>query len=181
MKTADCDILIVPGVGNSGPDHWQSRWERKLPTARRVVQRDWNTPDRGTWAARLLDVVEAATRPVVLIAHAFGVVTIAHAAPELAGRVHGAFLVAPTSNDWGGETVLDDLAPDLPREPLPFPSLLVASRTDPWCSFEAADEMAAAWGSLLVDAGDAGHIDAASGHGPWPEGLTRFAMLMKRI
>ncbi|HYD14828.1 MAG TPA: alpha/beta hydrolase, partial [Hyphomicrobium sp.] len=36
MKTSDVDILIVPGWSSSGPDHWQSRWERTLKTARRV-------------------------------------------------------------------------------------------------------------------------------------------------
>lgn len=176
MKTADCDILIVPGRGNAGPDHWLSRWERKLPTARRVEQDDWDWPERTAWVRHLRESVAASSRPVVLIAHALGVATVAFAAADFPrGRVRAGFLVAPAdaaaSGDFDG----------LPEDPLPFPSMMIASRTDPACPFERADEWAAAWGSLLVDAGDAGPIDPTSGHGPWPEGLTRFATLMARV
>lgn len=182
MKTAECDILIIPGLGNSGPDHWQTRWERKLPTARRVEQTDWERPDRAAWTARLVAAVAAATRPVVLVAHSLGVIAVAEAAPLMGEKVRGAFLVAPP------DVARPDMPPTIhhsygaaPRDPLPFPSMVIASRTDPYCGFEAADEMAAAWGSVLVDAGDAGHINTQSGHGPWPEGLTRFATLLGRI
>jgi predicted alpha/beta hydrolase family esterase len=183
MKTADCDILIIPGSGNSGPDHWQSRWQRKLPTARRVEMRDWDLPDRTDWTRRIVDAVEACTRPVVIVAHSLGALTVAHAAGQLTpGKVRGGFLVAPP------DTTRPDLPvqiartyAEIPSDPLPFPSMLVASRNDPWCAFDQADEMAASWGSVLVDAGDAGHINAASGHGPWPEGLTRFATLLNRF
>jgi predicted alpha/beta hydrolase family esterase len=68
-----------------------------------------------------------------------------------------------------------------PRDPLPFPSLTVASRNDPFGSFEHADDIASAWGSLLVDAGYAGHINAESGHGPWPEGTMVFAQFLSRL
>lgn len=181
MKTAECDILIVPGLGNSGPEHWQTRWERKLPTARRVEQESWDAPDRTTWIQRLVRAVAASTRPVVLVAHSLGVVTVAHAAPEFEGRVRGAFLVAPP--DAGRSDMPPDVKgfADVPREPLPFPSMLVASRTDPYCAYDVADELAAAWGSVMIDAGDAGHINVSSGHGPWPEGLTRFATLLGRL
>lgn len=183
MKTADCDILIIPGLGNSGPDHWQTRWERKLPTARRVEQADWDEPDRRGWAERIRDAVEASTRPVVLVAHSLGCVAVAHAAELLPrGKVRGAFLVAPA------DTARDDMPASVsrsfdavPADPLPFPSMLVASRNDPYCDFQRADDIAASWGSLLIDAGEAGHLNVASGHGPWPEGLTRFATLLSRI
>lgn len=183
MKTADCDILIIPGYGNSGPEHWQTRWERKLPTARRVEQDDWEHPDLERWVQRIIDAVEAATRPVVLVAHSLGVVTVAHAASRLSpGKVRAALLVAPP--DTGRDDTpkpIERTYGAVPREPLPFPSMLVASRNDPYCDFDAADEMAAAWGSVLVDAGESGHINTESGHGPWPEGLTRFATLLARI
>lgn len=183
MKTADCDILIVPGFGNSGPDHWQTRWERRLPTARRVEQEDWDAPDREAWADRIVAAVEACARPVVLVAHLLGVMAVAHAAPRLpAGAVRAAFLVAPADTERPDvPTAVSRTFGPVPREPLPFPSMLVASRNDPYCSFDRADDMAAAWGSALVDAGESGHINAASGHGPWPEGLTRFATLLARV
>lgn len=181
MKTKDCDILIVPGLGNSGPDHWQTRWERKLPTAQRVEQDDWDTPVRADWVERIAAAVGKATRPVVLVAHSLGVLAVAEAAPRLQG-VKAAFLVAPpdATRDDMPDCIKASFA-DVSAEPLPFPAMLVASRNDPYCAYGVADELAAAWGALLVDAGEAGHINAASGHGPWPEGLTRFATLLSRV
>lgn len=85
MKTSDADILIVPGWLSSGPDHWQSRWERNLKTARRIAQDDWHAPDRDAWVGNIVAAVHAASRPAVLVAHSLGVIAIAHAAPKLAG------------------------------------------------------------------------------------------------
>lgn len=181
MKTAECDILIIPGLGNSGPDHWQTRWERKLPTARRVEQADWDVPVRADWVERIAEAVAAATRPVVLVAHSLGVLAAVEAAPRLTG-VRAAFLVAPP--DTGRADVPEPVKASfagVSADPLPFPSMLVASRNDPYCAQEIADDLAAAWGAVFVDAGEAGHINVASGHGPWPEGLTRFATLLTRI
>ena len=69
----------------------------------------------------------------------------------------------------------------LPRAPLPFPSLLVASRDDPYCTYERAEDFSYAWGAALVDAGMSGHLNTASGHGPWPEGLMRFAGFLRQL
>jgi hypothetical protein len=183
MKSSDCDILIVPGLGGSGPDHWQSRWERQLSTARRVVQADVDAPEREPWIAALAGAVADGERPAVLVAHSLGVVTVALAAARLAGsRVAGAFLVAPPDLDDPERSPPEAAGfTPLPRDPLPFPSVLVASRNDPFCAYERAEDMAYAWGSALVDAGDAGHLNTASGHGPWPEGLMRFAGFMKHL
>ncbi|MGQ7791850.1 RBBP9/YdeN family alpha/beta hydrolase [Faunimonas sp. B44] len=181
MKVAEADILIVPGFTGSGDDHWQTRWERNLSTARRVEQADWSRPDRTEWPASLIAQARTAERPAVVVAHSVGVIAAVLAAPHLADVVRGAFLVAPP--DLSAVTVPDacrSLAP-VPEDPLPFPSFLVASRTDPYCPYEAAAEMANAWGSFLLDAGDAGHINSASGHGPWPEGTLVFARFMQQL
>jgi predicted alpha/beta hydrolase family esterase len=182
MKARDADILIVPGYTGSGPEHWQSRWEERMPTARRVEQADWDGPDREAWVERIVSAVDESTRPAVLVAHSCGVLATAFAAPRLKpGAVRGALLVAPP--DLGNEAVPEPcrVFADAPRDPLPFPSYLIASRTDPYCSFDAADEMAADWGARLFDAGDAGHINTASGHGPWPEGMMMFARMMTHL
>lgn len=183
MKTADATILIVPGFGNSEADHWQSRWEAKLSTARRVIQPDWTRASRAQWADTIAGAVNAAEKPVVLVTHSIGTAAVPHAAPLFApGKVVGAFMVA--LSDWNRPDLLPGVSHDfapLPRDPLPFPSQLVASRTDPYCDYEVAADHANAWGSYLIDAGDAGHINAASGHGPWPEGLLRFAAFLKRL
>lgn len=191
MKTSDVDILIVPGWSSSGEDHWQSRWERNLSTARRVEQDDWIKPKKADWTDSILLAIAEARLPPVLVAHSLGVAAVVHAARRIPqGLVAGAFLVAPADVDYAdtwpvtqGETF--DLAGSgfapLPQVRLPFPSSLVASSSDPYCSLERARILAEAWGSKLVEAGDAGHINTASGHGPWPDGLLHFAGLLRRL
>jgi hypothetical protein len=184
MRIAEADLLIVPGWTNSGPDHWQTRWQAKLSTARRVEQDDWQRPVLHRWCGRLAEVVAAAQRPVILIAHSCGVATVAHAVPRFpAGKVAGAFLAAPIGEAAILETAgaIDPNFAPLPLEPLPFPSLLVASHDDPYCPFEEAGDLALAWGARFVDAGASGHINVASGHGPWPEGLMLLAGLLKKL
>ena len=188
MKASDVDILIVPGWLNSGPDHWQSRWENKLTTARRIEQDDWHVPNRDEWVANIVKAVGEATRPAVLVAHSLGVIAVAYAAQQLtAGSVAGAFLVAPgdvdDTQDWpenqgnvwpaGGF----GFAP-VPMQPLPFPSLLLAAADDPYCSQARAKEFAHAWGANFVDVGPGGHIADQSGHGPWPDGVLRFGRFL---
>ena len=183
MRSSDCDILMVPGLGNSGPDHWQSRWQARLSTARRVEQADWGRADRTLWVGRLVEDVALSERPVVIIAHSCGVATVAHAAERLQGsQVRGAFLVAPpgaaaTLSNPG----IDDRFAPLPRAPLPFPSVVVASANDPYCPLEEAEDLAYAWGAAFASAGDAGHINTESGHGPWPDGSMRLAMFLKTL
>lgn len=183
MKTADADILIHPGLFGGSDDHWYARWADRLATARRVEQDDWSEPDRESWISCLTAAVDRAERPVILIGHSLGVLTIVHAAPELpADKVRGAFLVAPPHLEThiGAFPQTRSFLP-VPREPLPFPSFLIASRTDPYSDFQMADDLGAAWGSAVYDAGDCGHINDDSGHGPWPEGLLMFARLLKQV
>lgn len=181
MRTSDVDILMVPGWTGAGPEHWQTRWASRLKTARRVEQDDWDRVDKEKWTGRLVETVEAARRPVVLVAHSCGVPTVVHAAPRLTGVV-GAFLVAPPSE--AACTALPDMDPQFipfPRVYLPFPSVLVASRNDQHCPFATAEQFAAAWGSLLIDAGEAGHINTESGHGPWPDGAMRLGLFLQQL
>ncbi|MCW2308374.1 RBBP9/YdeN family alpha/beta hydrolase [Rhodobium gokarnense] len=183
MKAAEADLLILPDCGNADDDHWQTRWERKLSTARRVVQDDWACPDMSAWVERIVEAVGEAERPVVFLAHGLGIAAMVHAAPNLdPAKLAAGFLVAPVDVEDGRipETVDPALAP-LSRDPLPFPSMLVASRSDPACSFETADDLGHAWGSFVIDAGDVGHLDSDSGHGPWPEGSLTFARFLSSI
>ncbi|RTL67372.1 MAG: alpha/beta hydrolase [Hyphomicrobiales bacterium] len=183
MRTSDLDILIVPGWTNSGPDHWQSRWQAQLKTARRVEFASWDKPVLADWVARLAAEVETATRPVLLLAHSLGVLAVAHAAPRLAAdKVAGAFLVAPP--DFASAPMpsgIDSAFAPAPTARLPFRSVLVHSATDPYCPPAAAVTLAAFWGSEPADAGDSGHINSASGHGPWPEGLLRLATFLRHL
>jgi uncharacterized protein len=183
MRTSEIDILIVPGRTNSGPDHWQTRWEQRLKTSRRVMQDDWQRAHARDWSRRIVDAAQTATRPTVLVAHSLGVAAVAHAANRMAGgHIIGAFLVAPISEAEARKNPdIDGGFTPYPRDPLPFPSLLVASRNDRLCSYEDAGDLALSWGSTLVDAGDVGHLNTASGHGPWPEGAMRFGWFLRTL
>lgn len=181
MKIAEADILIAPGLGNSGPDHWQRRWGARMATARVIEQDNWDSPVVADWIARIHQEIMLATRPVVLIGHSLSVAAIVLTARQLADtKVRGAFLVSPP--DFDSDAIPATAKPfKPPTDPLPFPSMVVASTTDPLVSVDRARGFAADWGSDFQLAGDAGHINAASGHGPWPEGLLMFAELMKRL
>lgn len=182
MKVKDADILIVPGYTNSGPEHWQTRWQEKLSTARRVEQAEWSKPVREDWMAAMAEAVNRAEKPVVVIAHSLGVPTFIQAIPQFTRPVVGAFLVAPpdVANPEIRPRHLMTFGP-YPRDPLPFPSMTIGSRNDPYCPSGVAEDIAAAWGSLYLDAGEAGHINANSGFGPWPEGTMAFAKFISGL
>jgi predicted alpha/beta hydrolase family esterase len=182
MRGADADIFIVPGYLDSGPDHWQSRWERKLSTARRVRQRDFSAPRRDEWVATLSRDVRAATRPAVVVAHSLGVVTTLHAAQQLRDKIAGAFLVSPPSDAaLRGLPGVDPAFLPIPRAPLPFPAIIVASDNDPYADPPFARGLAGDVGATFIDAGAVGHINVESGHGPWPEGLLAFAHFVAKL
>jgi predicted alpha/beta hydrolase family esterase len=182
MKVSEADILIIPGWGNSGPEHWQSRWQAKLSSARRVEQTDWDAPASRPWVDAAVAAIDAAEKPVVLVAHSLGVPTAIAAAGKARGRIVGGFFVAPPDLEPTGSVPpeLREFGP-YPRAPLPFPSIVIASSNDPYGSLEHAGDIANAWGSLFIDARESGHINSDSGHGPWPEGTMVFAQFLSRL
>lgn len=183
MKLSEACILILPGRGDSGPDHWQSRWENKLSTAQRVQQDNWTHPLRAHWVARIVTAVAQARNPVVLVTHSLGGIAAVWAAHQAeAGKIAGAYIVAPPSDERMREAPeIDDAFAPVPRQNLPFPTVLVASRNDPRAAYAWSEAIAASWGADLVDAGEAGHINPESGFGPWPEGLLRFGQFMRGV
>jgi predicted alpha/beta hydrolase family esterase len=184
MKIKDLDILIVPGLGNASAFHWQTRWQDKMSTARRVEQVDWDHPNREQWVARIVAAVEEAEKPVLFIAHSVGVLSVVHASKAIDhSKVAGAFLVGVS--DWErpelAQKFNDHGFAPVPRDPLGFPALLLASSNDRTCSLEKAENWASDWKIRFGNAGEAGHFEAASGHGPWPEGLMAFAKFAKSL
>lgn len=177
-------VLLVPGLCNSGPAHWQSIWERQRADCSKVELGTWDDPHRNTWINNLNLAIRAAGRPVVLVAHSLGCLAVAwwatYEQQEWANPVVGALMVAPPEVDF---FPLDErvarFAPT-PSETLPFPSRFVASRNDPWMGFHTALALARRWGSELVDAGNAGHINADSGLGDWQFGQEQLALLLAR-
>ena len=174
--TQPIHYFTVPGLGNSGPAHWQTWLEQTDPNFTRVQQREWDAPDRADWVETLDQALTGRDlSQVVLVAHSLGCATIAHWAARHGGSGRwpkAAFLVAPSDVETAhyARFPTTGFSP-LPLQRLPFSSLLVTSTTDEWVTPERAQQFAQAWGSELVDIGPAGHINAASGHGPWPAGL----------
>lgn len=166
--------LIVPGLDNSGPDHWQSLWEERRGDCRRVDLGCWSEPDRRIWTERLDAALAMTDGPIVLVAHSLGCLTIAwwalgadHARLE---RVRGALLVAPPDVDASDAHPFVRRFAPAPGRSLPFPSILVASRNDRYAAFERLEVLTRTWGSRFVDAGHVGHINALSGLGGWSDG-----------
>jgi len=174
------NVLILPGWQNSGPDHWQSRWERAHGYTR-VEQHDWLRPLRGDWMARLEEQLLACDEPAVLVAHSLGCIhAVAWAAhSRTIQRVKGALLVAPP------DVERDDLRQTLfgwapiALQPLPFQTVLLASSDDPFCAPQRSRQFAAAWGAEFIDAGRNGHLNAESGLGDWPQAHEQLLRLMR--
>jgi predicted alpha/beta hydrolase family esterase len=167
-------VLLLPGLYNSGPEHWQTFWERERRDCTRVEQAEWNTPRREDWVATLERVISSQPRPVVLAAHSLACITVAFwaaAHPSTArGKVHGALLVAPSDTeapDFPSGTV--GFAP-MPRLRLPFPAVVVASTDDNYITMARVTGLASDWGARLVNVGAKGHIGSAAKLGAWPEG-----------
>lgn len=178
-------VLLLPGWQDSGPHHWQTRWER-IHGYKRVQQHDWMHPRRGDWITRLEDVVQETPGPIVLAAHSLGcLLAAAWASISIsAERIHGALLVAPPDTEDATLAALRSAIrgwTPMARQRLPFASIVVASRNDPFCRFDRACALADDWGSTLHDLGDAGHINADSGLDDWPAGQTLLRALMPAL
>lgn len=170
--------LILPGIGNSGPDHWQSSWEKKNPSFVRIRQRDWDHPTCKEWTESLENTLADIGANVVLVAHSLGCALVAHWTMKTNLHVKGALLVAPPNPDgpnFPKEAV--GFSP-LPLQPFSFQSIVVASTNDPYGSLEFANSLASAWGSRFVNIGPAGHINASSDLGEWGDGFSIFRQLV---
>lgn len=181
----DFDFLFLPGRCNSGTAHWQTRWLGTFQNSSRLLQGNWNAPDPVDWVARLDAAVASAPRPLVLVAHSLSTIATARwaadAAPQTLSKVAAAFLVAATDveNPDPAFDLVRSFAP-VPMRPLPFPTLVVASRNDPRVSPARAEEFAKAWGAEFWDAGALGHMGNDDQLGMWPEGVLLLGRLLEK-
>lgn len=178
-------ILTVPGLGGSGPGHWQTLWEQTRGDTRRVELGMWSTPRRNPWVTKLDQAIRTAEAPIILAAHSLGCLAVAWWA-ELAGQpwgwpVAGALLVAPPDVDRAD--ACDEIRGfgPTPRTPLPFPTILVGSDDDPYASSQRGFDMAREWGAHFIDIGPHGHINAESGLGLWHEGQALLDRLISVV
>jgi predicted alpha/beta hydrolase family esterase len=168
--------VIIPGIGGSGEEHWQTLWERQWGAAAiRIAPRSWTQPDLSDWVAaieRAVHDAEARDREVVLIAHSLGCWAASSWLSGVTGRrLRGALLVAPP--DLAGDAFPAEAASSfvgVEARTLPCPSIVVASTNDPYCRLEEAAGLATSWESLLHVVGELGHLNTASNLGRWPLG-----------
>jgi serine hydrolase len=169
-------VLIVPGLRDHVAEHWQTLLAARLPRVRSVPpmgREDLDCAARVEAIDRELAAIEG---PVIVVAHSGGVIMVAHWARKHRRPIHGALLATPPDFEQPmpeGYPTMDALAAcgwlPVPRDPLPFPSVVAASRNDPLGRFERVAELAHAWGSRIVDLGKIGHLNPASGFGEWPQ------------
>ena len=164
-------ILLLPGLYDSGPQHWQTLWMKGRPWLRRVEQRDWEAPHIDDWVANLEAAVHEAGPSTLLVAHSAACALVAHWATVHQRAIRGALLVAPSDVEAPTYPKGPSGFAPMPLLPLPFPSVVVASSDDPYVLLPRARKFACAWGSRFIEIGPAGHINTASGHGEWPAGL----------
>jgi predicted alpha/beta hydrolase family esterase len=170
-------ILIIPGLGNSGPQHWQSLWEKQYNFTR-VQQQNWDEPVCADWVETLNNFLKNYTpADVILVGHSSACATIAYWAQQFNIKIKGALLVGPSDTEADTYPAEATGFSPMPLNKLPFTSITVASQNDYYVSFDRATLFAQNWGSELVNIGDAGHINLAAGFGEWPQGLE----LLKRL
>lgn len=169
--------IIVPGVGGSDYDHWQSKLQRELMSCSRVQQQDWNLPILKDWIAQFVATVVNATQPVQIVAHSFGCLTTVAALaqhPEIATKVRKIILVAPANPARFGEAgfarnSIGDYEAYFHELKITVPAEMIISENDPWLNFEDAQKLAKAWKIRPRNLGQVGHINVASGFGHFPE------------
>ncbi|MDB5031560.1 alpha/beta fold hydrolase [Mucilaginibacter sp.] len=160
-------ILIIPGLGSSGPQHWQSLWERRFNFTR-VEQQDWDTPVCADWVEAINNEINKQDpSQVILVGHSLACATIAYWAQKFNTKIKGALLVGPS--DTEADTYPTGTSGFKPV--LPFPSIAVVSTDDYYVTLNRARLFADSWGSEIINIGDAGHINVASGFGEWDAGL----------
>ncbi len=169
-------ILLIPGLNNSGPDHWQTRWQERIPNSIRAELGGWDSPRRSAWITNLGIAIRQISGPKILVAHSLGCHAVAwwvKHEPEAAELdITGALLVAPPDVDSVTKgSLLADFGP-APRVFLPFPTLLVGSQNDPYCEIQHTQKLARRWRARFINAGLFGHINADSDIGDWPYGLS---------
>ncbi|MFG2517584.1 RBBP9/YdeN family alpha/beta hydrolase [Streptomyces sp. NPDC048527] len=172
--TAPPTVVIVPGLRDHVPDHWQTILANKRGDARTVPPLENDRLNCDSQVAALDEVLSDISGTIVLIAHSAGVMTTVHWAQRHQRPIRGALLATPPDFDTPlpeGHPTLEALRENgwtpTPQTPLPFPSIVAASTNDPLAAFERVTDLARAWGSRLVDLGPVGHLNPACGYGEW--------------
>jgi uncharacterized protein len=167
-------LLIVPGINNSEPGHWQSLWQSDRPESVRLEVPDWDYPVLEDWLAAFDRAMDQCPIAPIVVAHSLGCILAVHWI-ELAGaagrdRIRGVFLVAPPDPGSASFPVESPSFRVAPQGPLRRPCVVIASTNDPYGDIHHAGRLAETLDAGFVAVGALGHINLKSDIGPWPQG-----------
>jgi predicted alpha/beta hydrolase family esterase len=172
-------VIIVYGYDGSGPGHWQ-RWLYDQLRDRSIAVQfpelpDPSEPQKDVWVDQLTRLVDESVDPVTFVCHSLACWAVDHMLAERgAANVHAALLVAPPSPYLVFEPVDSFIPPPRQRAawaPLAARSLIVASDNDDFASADEVKEVGKVLGIRHKILSGTGHINVASGFGPWPLAL----------
>ncbi|MGO4819561.1 RBBP9/YdeN family alpha/beta hydrolase [Flavobacterium sp. W22_SRS_FP1] len=165
-------LLIVPGLGDSGKEHWQNYWLTKYENSRKVIQNDWDRPILSDWLNKLNEAIAAIDGKIIIVAHSLAASLVAHwSTTNNTQKIAGALLVAPADVDSRSHTPEEtwNFSP-IPLAELDYPSIVVTSSNDPYISVKRAQFLAEQWGSAFINIGPKGHLNSDSQLEYWKEG-----------
>ena len=176
-------LLLLPGLGDSDPLHWQSFWLKKFNPSTKLVQENWDEPKLEDWLKELKKAIQKINSPTILVAHSLAVSLIMHwASANSHPNIVGALLVAPADVDSPDHTpeVIRNFSP-MPLQKLSFPSIVVCSENDPYMDLKKGEYLAEKWGSEFINIGQKGHINSNSNLDYWEEGQLIVQQLVEKI
>ena len=172
------NYFIIPGLGGSPSNHWQTYFEMTQKNFQRIIQKDWDLPNIEEWIEKIdTEISEYDPETLVLVAHSLGCLTVAEWAKRYKRKIKGALLVAPPDAEVLHQKLGKKLFKEIPIDKIEFNTILVASTTDQYSSLEKSKLYAEKWGSVFINIGDAGHINHLSGFGKWDQGLKILRMI----
>jgi predicted alpha/beta hydrolase family esterase len=172
--------LIIPGIGDSPASHWQTLWQEADPASFARIELspiEWNEPRRDRWVAAITEALQGLGEGTILVAHSLGCLAVAHWAASTSAKAGGALMVSPPDPARPAFPQQALSFSPVPLQPLPFPSIVVASSNDPYLSLSHARVCAESWRGTLHVAGARGHLSASDGLGDWPAGRALFEQL----
>jgi len=179
-------VVIVPGLRDHVPEHWQTLLEKTQPNAVSVPRMSERKLSCAAWVEALEHTLAPITSPPILVAHSAGVMIVVHWARQHQRAIKGALLATPPDFESplpDGYPTMDVLSEGgwlpTPREPLPFPSIVATSGNDPLGRLHRVAALADAWGSCRVHLGNVGHLNPAAGYGEWREAETLVGVLAR--
>lgn len=175
----DFEILVAPGLGSSGPIHWQTLWEKENPEFKRIEQNNWDAPVCSDWISRIEEVIEK--DKVIIVAHSLACLALVHWAMKSSKPIKGALLVAPPDSEKEDFPKEAKGFSPIPLYKLPFKSIVVGSTNDPYISIERCSFLADSWGSKFINVGSKGHINSSSNLGSWKEGQKYLQDLINEV